>query len=131
MSAYTSMYRFHIRKLNRRLSVSGVVQMGESKKQESDTSEPPQLVVQQFSMEALYHITLQNNDQMLGLYDEMTVMYDAYKHYGSTLDRSTLLDLYNGGSIVARNFKNKNGPSKLLETAFNMAGFCGQHACKA
>ena len=68
---------------------------------------------------------LQNNSQMLGLYDEMTVMYgqlDAYKHSGSTLDRSTLLDLYNGGSW-ARNFKNKNGPSKLQKTAFNMAGY--------
>ena len=93
--------------------------------QDDEQCEPPQLVVQQFSMEALHHIMLQNNSQMLGLYDEMTVMYgqlDAYKHSGSTLDRSTLLDLYNGGSW-ARNFKNKNGPSKLQKTAFNMAGY--------
>ena len=47
---------------------------------------------------------------------------DAYKHSGSTLDRSTLLDLYNGGSW-ARNFKNKLGPSKMLKTALNMSGF--------
>ena len=50
---------------------------------DGDVGEPPQLVVQQFSMEALHHIMTQNKSQMLGLYDEMTVMYgqlDAYKH---------------------------------------------------
>ncbi len=77
------------------------VRQKELSEQDSEASEPPQLVVQQFSMEALHHIMLHNKSQMLGLYDEMTVMYgqlDAYKHSGSTLDRSTLLDLYNGGS---------------------------------
>lgn len=42
---------------------------------------------------------MRNNSQVLGMYDEMSVMYrqlDAYKHQGSRLDRSTLLDLYNG-----------------------------------
>ena len=96
-----------------------------SERRQADDVEPPQLVVQQFSMEALHNIMLRNGSQMLGLYDEMSVMYgqlDAYKHSGSTLDRSTLLDLYNGGSW-ARNFKNKLGPSKMLKTAFNMSGF--------
>ena len=68
---------------------------------------------------------LNNGCQILGLYDEMSIMYgqlDAYKRSGSTLDRSTLLGLYNGGSW-ARNFKNQSGPSKMLKTAFNMSGF--------
>ena len=37
-----------------------------------------------------------NNCQILGMYDKMSVMYgqlDAYKHSGSRLNRSTLLDL--------------------------------------
>ena len=96
-----------------------------SERRQADDIEPSQLVVQQFSMEALHNIMLRNGSQMLGLYDEMSIMYgqlDAYKHSGSTLDRSTPLDLYNGGSW-ARNFKNKLGPSKMLKTAFNMSGF--------
>ena len=70
-------------------------------------SKPPQLVVQQFLMEAL-HVMLANNYQILGVYDEMSIMYgqlDAYKHSSSRLDRSTLLELYNGGSWC-RNLKN-------------------------
>ena len=67
----------------------------------AEQSEPSELVVQKFSMEALHQIIMGNNCQILGLYDEMSVMYgqlDAYKHLGSRLDRSTLLDLYNWGS---------------------------------
>ena len=89
-------------------------------------SEPPQLVVQQFSMEALHQIMMNNNCQILGMYDEMSVMYgqlDAYKHSGSRLDRSTLLDLYNGGSW-SRNFRNREQAMvKMQKTAFNMCGF--------
>lgn len=92
----------------------------------ADQSEPPQLVVQQFSMEALHHIMMSNNCQILGMYDEMSVMYgqlDAYKHSGSRLDRSTLLDLYNGGSW-SKNFRNKEqAMAKMQKTAFNMCGF--------
>ena len=95
-------------------------------KDEDKTDEAPQLVVQQFSMEALHHIMARNNSQILGMYDEMSVMYgqlDAYKHSGSRLDRSTLLDLYNGGSW-SRNFKNKDHTAiKMQETSFNMCGF--------
>ena len=74
------------------------------------SSKPPQLVVQQqFSMEALHNVMLVNNHQILGVYDEMSITYgqlDAYKHSGSRLDRSTLLELYNGGSWC-RKFKNR------------------------
>ena len=99
--------------------------MAESK-EPAEQSEPPQLVVQQFSMEALHHIMMSNNCQILGMYDEMSVLYgqlDAYKHSGSRLDRSTLLDLYNGGSW-SRNFRNKEQAMvKMQQTVFNMCGF--------
>lgn len=94
--------------------------------EKTEQGEPPQLVVQQFSMEALHHIMMANNCQILGMYDEMSVMYgqlDAYKHSGSRLDRSTLLDLYNGGSW-SRNFRNKEQTMvKMQQTSFNMCGF--------
>ena len=77
-------------------------------------------------MEALHNIMLANNNQILGMYDEMSMMYgqlDAYKHSGSRLDRSTLLDLYNGGSW-SRSFKNREQQSsKMHSTAFNICGF--------
>ena len=86
----------------------------------------PQLVVQQFSMEALHHTMLNNQSQILGMYDEMSIMYgqlDAYKHQGSRLDRSTLLDLYNGGAW-SRTFKNRDQATcKMHRTSFNMCGF--------
>lgn len=47
------------------------------------TQDQPQLVVQQFSIEALHHIMLKNNHQILGMYDEMSIMYghlDAYRY---------------------------------------------------
>ena len=96
---------------------------GEEGHDKSETPQQPQLVLQQFSMEAL-HLTMYNNDnQVLGMYDKLCVMYgqlDACKHCSSRLDRSTLLDLY----IWARNFKNQeNGLSKMHRTAFNMTGF--------
>jgi len=97
---------------------------------EANDEKRPQLVVQHFSMEALHRIMMGNGNQMLGLYDEMSIMYgqlDVYKRGGSILDRKTLLDLYNGGSW-ARNFKNQSGPSKMSQTAFNMSGFI-QPAC--
>ena len=40
----------------------------------------------------------------------------------SRLDRSTLLELYNGGSWCL-NFKNREDTSKMHQTAFNMCGF--------
>ena len=89
-------------------------------------NEAPQYIVQQFSMEALHHVMMKNNSQILGMYDEMSIMYgqlDAYKHPGSRQDRAQLLDLYNG-SMWSRTFKNKDtSNSKMQHTAFNMCGF--------
>lgn len=77
-------------------------------------------------MEALHLTMLNNGNTILGMYDEMSVLYsqlDAYKHSGSKLDRNTLLKLYTGGSW-SRTFKNKDASSsKMAETSFNMCGF--------
>ncbi len=98
----------------------------ESEGAEKCEREIPLLVVQQFSMESLHLTMINNGCQILGMYDEMSIMYgqlDAYKHSGSRLDRSTLLDLYNGGSW-SRNFKNREQTNmKMPKTAFNMCGF--------
>ena len=53
----------------------------------------------------------------------MSTMYeqlDIYKHAGSRQDRSTLLKLYNGGSL-AQTFRSVS--ARVTQTAFNMAGF--------
>ena len=64
-----------------------------------------------------------NNGTALGLYDEMSTMYeqlDIYKHAGSRQDRYTLLKLYNGSSW-ARTFRTVS--ARVPRTAFNMSGF--------
>ena len=66
-------------------------------------SEPPRLVVQQFSMEALHHVMLLNNSQMLVLNDEMSVMYgqfDALMNSRSTIEQSTLLDRHSRSACI-------------------------------
>ena len=77
-------------------------------------------------VKGLQHIMIFNNCQILGMYDEMSVMHgklDAYKHSGSRLNRSTLSGSYNGGSW-SRNFKNKDQSTiKMKHTIFNMCGF--------
>ena len=71
-------------------------------------------------MEALHNVMLANN-QILGVYDKMSIMYgqlDAYKHSSSHLDHSTPLKLYNGGSWC-RNFKyREEDMTKKHHTAF-------------
>lgn len=55
-------------------------------KEQCEITEPPQLVVQQFSMEALHHTMLNNNSQVLAMHDEMSVMYSQLDAYIQTLD---------------------------------------------
>ena len=61
---------------------------------------------------------LQNKGQILGLYDEMNIMYEQMK----PADRPILQSLNNGGAW-SRNFLNKPRPPKIERTAFNMTGF--------
>ena len=67
---------------------------------------------------------MNHNCQILGMYDDMSVMYgqlhaDAYKHSGLILKFrwSTLHDLYNGGSWL-KNFRNREQAMvKMQQTA--------------
>ena len=83
----------------------------------------PQLLVEQFSFEQLHTVMANNKGAALGLYDEMSTMYeqlDVYKHAGSRQDRSTLLKLYSGSSW-ARTFRSVS--ARVPHTQFNMSGF--------
>ena len=83
----------------------------------------PQRLVEQFSFEQLHSVMASNNGTALGLYVEMSTMYeqlDIYKHAGSRQDRYTLLKLYNGSSW-ARMFRTVS--ARVPRTAFNMSGF--------
>ena len=83
----------------------------------------PQRLVEQVSFEQLHSVMASNNGTALGLYDEMSTMYeqlDIYKHAGSRQDRYTLLKLYNGSSW-ARTFRTVS--ARVPRTAFNMSGF--------
>ena len=79
--------------------------------------------MEQFSFEQLHSVMASNHGTALGLYDEMSTMYeqlDVYKHAGSRQDRYTLLKLYNGSSW-ARTFRSVS--ARVPRTAFNMCGF--------
>lgn len=78
------------------------------------------LFVQQFSMEALHHTMLNNNCQVLTMYDEMSVMYGQLEHSGSRLDPVRSLQWW----IVVKKFQNREqATAKMQHTAFNMCGF--------
>ena len=64
----------------------------------------------------------QNNNKVLGAYDELTQFYNMLDHYksNSTLDRKTLLAL-NGGAQWTRDFK--NGSATMDSTCLNITGF--------
>ena len=77
----------------------------------------PQLLVEQFSFEQLHTVMANNKGAALGLYDEMSTMYeqlDVYKHARSRQDRSTLLKLYNGSSWA------RSVSARVPHTQFNM-----------
>ena len=79
--------------------------------------------MEQFSFEQLHSVMASNHGTALGLYDEMSTMYeqlDVYKHAGSRQDRYTLLKLYNGSSW-SRTFRSVS--ARVPHTAFNMSGF--------
>ncbi len=93
------------------------------RKSSTSNPTPPQRLVEQFSFEQLHSVMASNHGTALGLYDEMSTMYeqlDVYKHAGSRQDRFTLLKLYNGSSW-ARTFRSVS--ARVPRTAFNMSGF--------
>ena len=88
------------------------------KETSNDGKSSTQLIVQNFSMPALHRAMLQNKGQILGLYDEMNIMYQQMK----PADRPMLQSL-NNGVAWSRNFLNTPGTPKIERTAFNMTGF--------
>lgn len=94
------------------------------KEENSDAEDKdlPRLLVDHFSFEKLHQVMTQNNNQILGAYDELTQFYNMLDHYktNSTMDRKTLLAL-NGGAAWTRDFK--NGSATMDNTYLNITGF--------
>ena len=94
------------------------------KEEHADAEEKdlPRLLVDHFSFEKLHQVMSQNNNQILGAYDELTQFYNMLDHYksNSTMDRKTLLAL-NGGAAWTRDFK--NGSATMDTTCLNITGF--------
>jgi len=89
---------------------------------EAQDKDLPRLLVDHFSFEKLHQVMSQNNNKVLGAYDELTQFYNMLDHYktNSTLDRKTLLAL-NGGAQWTRDFK--NGSATMDSTCLNITGF--------
>ena len=81
----------------------------------------PQIYIEHFSMDELHYTLKKNRGRVVGLYDEISLLYeqlDKYKNGSS--DRKTLLSLING-SPWRRNFRSSN--SVVANTWFNIAGY--------
>jgi hypothetical protein len=72
-------------------------------------------------MEELHYTLKRNNGRVVGLYDEISLLYEQLDKYRNGIsDRKTLLSLING-SPWRRNFR--NSISVVAKTWFNLAGF--------
>ena len=89
---------------------------------EAQEKDLPRLLVDHFSFEKLHQVMSQNDNKVLGAYDELTQFYNMLDHYktNSTMDRKTLLAL-NGGAQWTRDFK--NGSATMDSTCLNITGF--------
>ena len=89
---------------------------------EAQDKDLPRLLVDHFSFEKLHHVMSQNNNKVLGAYDELTQFYNMFDHYktNSTLDRKTLF-AHNGGAQWTRDFKTVQRQSD--STCLNITGF--------
>ena len=101
-------------------------QHGEGDEESDDTTKKekerlPQIAISHFSMEELHYTLKRNGGRIIGLYDEVTLLYDQLDKYKSgSSDRKTFLSLING-SPWRRNFRNSN--SYVEKPWFNIAGF--------
>lgn len=89
---------------------------------EAQEKDLPRLLVDHFSFEKLHQVMSQNDNKVLGAYDELTQFYNMLDHYktNSTMDRKALLAL-NGGAQWTRDFK--NGSATMDSTCLNITGF--------
>ena len=71
----------------------------------NNTSEiQPQIFVEHFSSEELHYTMKRNNNRILGLHDELSLLYEQLDRYkAGQADRKTILTLINGG-CWRRNF---------------------------
>ena len=94
--------------------------MKEDRKDESSEIQP-QIFVEHFSFEELHYTMKRNDNRILGLYDELSLLYEQLDRYkaGQT-DRKTILTLINGG-CWRRNFRSST--STIRNTCFNLTGF--------
>ena len=47
----------------------------------SDSEHPPQIFVEHFSFEELHYTMKRNNNRIVGLYDELSLLYEQLHHY--------------------------------------------------
>ena len=88
---------------------------------ESTQENPPQIFVEHFSFEELHYTMKRNNGLVIGLYDELSLLYEQLDRYkAGHADRKTILSLINGG-CWQRNFRSST--STLHTTCFNLTGF--------
>ena len=87
----------------------------------NNTSEiQPQIFVEHFSFKEL-HYTMKRNYRILGLYDELSLLYEQLDRYkAGQADRKTILTLINGG-CWRQNFRSTT--STIRNTCFNLTGF--------
>ena len=98
------------------------IQKFKEENDEAPEKDLPRLLVDHFSFEKLHQVTSQNNNKVLGAYDELTQFYNMLDHDKSnyTMARKTLLSL-NGGGQWTRDFK--NGSATMDATCLNITGF--------
>lgn len=88
---------------------------------EQEEHTPHQIYIEHFSMEELHYTLKRNSGRVVGMYDEISLLYEQLDKYKTGIsDRKTLLSLING-SPWKRNFRNST--SVVPKTWFNVAGF--------
>ena len=89
--------------------------------QRGESEHPPQIFVEHFSFEELHYTMKRNNNRIIGLYDELSLLYEQLDRYkAGQADRKTILTLINGG-CWRRNFRSST--STMRHTCFNLTGF--------
>ena len=73
--------------------------------QQGESEHPPQIFVEHFSFEELHYTMKGNNNRIIGLYNELSLLYEQLDRYkAGQADRKTILTLINGG-CWGRNFR--------------------------
>ena len=66
----------------------------------ADSENPePQIFIEHFSMEELHYTLKRNNGRIIGLYDDISLLYEQLDKYkNGSADRETMLSLINGST---------------------------------